>query len=115
MRAGRTDSSPTTGSCTNVQAEFYWVGNSTTYSQQSTTTGQFGQAFNTSINQYQFGALYHLRDRDHAWRPYLAGSLGFTHDANDGVAPNRIAFGVGLGGGVKDEPSRHVGLRDDAR
>jgi hypothetical protein len=80
----------------NVQAEFYWVGNSTTYSRQSTATGQYGEAFRTQIDQYQFGALYHLRDRDHAWRPYLAGSLGFTHDSNGGVTPNRTAFGVGL-------------------
>jgi hypothetical protein len=99
----------------NVQAEFYWVGNSTTYSRQSTATGQYGEAFRTQIDQYQFGALYHLRDRDHAWRPYLAGSLGFTHDSNGGVTPNRTAFGVGLGGGVKFEPTRHLGLRADAR
>jgi outer membrane protein with beta-barrel domain len=99
----------------NLQGEFYWVGNKTTYSQQSTATGAYSTAFNTRIDQYQFGALYHLRDRDHAWRPYLAGSLGFTHDSNGGVADNRTAFGLGLGGGFKYEPSRHFGVRVDAR
>jgi outer membrane protein W len=99
----------------NVQAEFYWVSNSTTYSQQSADTGQYGEAFKTHIDQYQFGALYHLRDRDNTVRPYLAGSIGFTHDSNDGGAPNRTAPGFGLGGGIKYEPSRHFGLRGDAR
>jgi hypothetical protein len=99
----------------NVQGEFYWVGNRTTYSQQSAATGAYGDAFTTRIDQYQFGALYHLRDRDHSWRPYLAGSLGFTHDSNGGTAANRTAFGIGLGGGIKFEPSRHFGLRADAR
>ena len=79
----------------NVQGEFYWIGNPTTYSQQSASTGIYGNAFDSRIDQYQFGALYHLRDRDHSWRPYLAGSLGFTHESNGGVAANRTAFGVG--------------------
>jgi hypothetical protein len=99
----------------NLQGEFYWVGNKTTYSQQDASTGAYGNAFNTRIDQYQFGALYHLRDREHVWRPYLAGSLGFTHDSNSGVADNRTAFGLGLGGGFKYEPSRHFGVRVDAR
>ena len=99
----------------NVQAEFYWVSNATTYTQQSAATGDYGQPFSTHINQYQFGALYHLRDRDYALRPYIAGSLGFTHDSNDGAMADRTALSFGIGGGVKYEASRHVGFRGDAR
>jgi len=99
----------------NVQAEFYWVGNSTTYSQQDAGTGQYGEAFTTSINQYQFGVRYHLRDRGNRWRPYFAGSLGFTHDSNGGNVEGRTAAGFGLGGGIDYQPSRHIGIRWDAR
>ncbi len=98
----------------NLDAEFAWVSNSTTYSQQDPLTGAFSTAFSTRINQFQFGGLYHLRDRDAAMRPYVVGSLGFTHDGNGG-AGDRTSFAFGLGGGAKFEPSRYVGARIEAR
>jgi hypothetical protein len=99
----------------NVHAEFQWVHNPTTYSGQSMLTGQYSQAFTTTIDQYQFGALYYFRDSGNTWRPYVAGSAGFTHDSNTGNNPSRMAAGFGLGGGVTYEFSNHFGLRTDAR
>lgn len=100
----------------NVQAEFLWIHNATTYSASSTDTpDQFAPAFHTAINQFQFGGLFLLRDRQFAFRPYLAGGLGFTHDSNEGAYPDRTAFSFSLGGGLKYQPSSHVGIRADAR
>jgi hypothetical protein len=98
-----------------LQLEFEWADNPTNYSAQDAVTGQYGQAFTSRIDQYQFGGLYFLRSRDFAWRPYIAATVGFTHDANGGNNPGRTAFGFGLGGGVKYPISRHVGFRGDAR
>lgn len=99
----------------NIQAEFLWASNPTTYSQQETDTGQYTQAFNTRIDQYQFGALYLLRDNTNTWRPYLAGSLGFTHDSNHSDNVGRTTFGATLGVGIKYRLSKHIGIRGDAR
>jgi hypothetical protein len=99
----------------NVEVELEWAHNPTTYSAQDALTGQYSQAFATSINQYQLGALYYLRDRGNAWRPYVAGSIGFTHDSNSGDNPGRTAIGFGLGGGVTRALSTHFGLRADVR
>ena len=99
----------------NLQAEFEWAHNPTTYSAQDALSGQYSRAFATSIDQYQFGALYYLRDPGIAWRPYVAISLGFTHDSNSGDNPGRTAAGFGLGGGVRYALSSHVGIRGDAR
>ncbi len=99
----------------NVQAEFVWLHNATTYSASTTVADQFQPAFHTAIDQFQFGGLVHLRDRDAVLRPYLAGGLGFTHDLNEGNNPDRSAFSFSLGGGIKVESSTHFGLRIDAR
>ena len=99
----------------NVQAEFLWVNNATTYVATPTDPAQAARTFRTSIDQYQVGGLFHLRDRDAAVRPYLAAGLGVTHDSNGGALPNRSAFGFSLGGGLKYEPTRRVGARIDAR
>jgi opacity protein-like surface antigen len=99
----------------NVQAEFLWIHNATTYSAARENPDQFAPAFHTSIDQFQFGGLFHLRDREYALRPYIAGGVGFTHDSNAGAFPDRSAFSFSLGGGLKYEPSSHFGLRADAR
>jgi len=99
----------------NLLAEFQWAHNPTTYSEQNTQTGQYSRAFTTRIDQYQLWALYYVRDPGNAWRPYVAGSVGVTHDSNSGANPSRIAAGFGLGGGVMYEFSRRFGLRADAR
>jgi len=97
-----------------VQAEFQWAHNPTTYSTQDSVTGQYAETFLTSINQYQFGALYYLRDTEHTWRTYVTGSFGLTHDSNAGGNPGRTVGAFGFGGGVIADLTRNVGFRADA-
>ena len=99
----------------NMQLEFMWNRNNTSYSGQSILTGQYHKAFDTTVDQFQFGALYMFLNSEHRLRPYIAGGLGFTHDSNGGGTPNRTEFGFNIGGGVKYYVSRHVGLRGDVR
>jgi len=99
----------------NIEAEFLWADNPTTYSAQSTDTGAFSEAYKSRIDQYQFGALYLFGDNATALRPYMVVSMGFTHDGNSDVAPGRSAIAFGAGGGIKYAFSRHFGFRGEAR
>jgi Outer membrane protein beta-barrel domain len=100
---------------TNFQAEFMWDRNWTSYSEQVYPNPQYVQAFNSDIDQYQFGFDYMVLGDEHKIRPYFAGSLGFTHEFNSGGTPNRTDFAYGLGGGVKYELNSHIGFRGDLR
>ena len=99
----------------NGQIEFMWNRNNTTYSARSILTNTYSKAFDSTIDQYQFGGLYMFRGSDHRLRPYFAGSVGFTHDSNGGGNSNRTEFSFSIGGGVKYYVNRHFGLRGDAR
>jgi hypothetical protein len=99
----------------NAQVEFMWGRNLTSYSAQIFPGEPFFKAYDSTIDQYQFGLLYMLFGEDHRLRPYLAGSLGFTHEFNSGGNPTRTDFSYSLGGGVKYGLSRHLALRGDAR
>ena len=109
----------------NGQLEFMWDRNNTSYSAHDITTQAYYKAYNSDIDQFQFGGLYMLRGSGHRLRPYVAASLGFTHDSNGsltssgstpaGTTPNRTAFAYSIGGGVKYYFNRHVGLRGDVR
>jgi hypothetical protein len=99
----------------NFQAEFLWAHNPTQYSERNIATGQYTKAFNTQIDQYQFGGLILLRDDRHKVRPYMATGLGFTRDSNSGGNPSRTAFAFNIGGGLKYEVNRFVGFRSDVR
>jgi hypothetical protein len=99
----------------NAQFEFMWDRNQTTYSDQQSFGGPYTKAFDSDVDQYQFGGLYMLLSREHRIRPYVAGSVGFTHEFNSGQTPNRLDFAYSIGGGVKYELSRHLALRGDAR
>ena len=99
----------------NTQLEFLWNRNNTSYSAQSILTGQYHKAFNSTVDQFQFGGLYMFLNSEHRLRPYIAAGLGFTHDANGSGTPDRTEFGFNIGGGVKYYVNRHVGLRGDAR
>lgn len=99
----------------NFQPEFMWNRNNTSYSAHNVLTNSYFKAFNSDIDQFQFGALYMFRDSEHALRPYAAASLGFTHESNDNGNPNRTAFAWSVGGGVKYAISRHFGFRGDLR
>jgi hypothetical protein len=99
----------------NLQTEFMWDRNNTSYSARQVIDGTYIKAYNSDIDQYQFGFQYMFRDSSHRFRPYAAGSVGFTHDSNGGGNPNRTEFSYSLGGGAKYYLSRHFGLRGDIR
>ena len=99
----------------NMQAEFLWAHNPTSYSEHTIVTPQYIKAFNTQIDQFQFGGLFFLRGSGHKLRPYMGGGVGFTHDTNGGGNANRTALGFSLGGGVKYNVARHLGFRGDVR
>lgn len=99
----------------NAQFELLWDRNMTSYSEQQVPGGPFTKAYNSDVDQYQFGALYMLFGDEHKWRPYVAGSLGFTHEFNDNGNPTRLDFSYGIGGGVKSALTKHLSFRGDAR
>jgi len=109
----------------NSQLEFMWDRNNTSYSGHDITTLQYYKAYNSDIDQFQFGGLFMFRGSEHKLRPYIAASLGFTHDSNGSVTspesstpattPNRTAFAYSVGGGMKYYINRHVGFRGDLR
>jgi Outer membrane protein beta-barrel domain len=99
----------------NLQAELLWASNPTTYSAQSTATGQYDRSYTTHVDQYQCGALYLLRGKQNSLRPYISGGVGLTHDAASGGNPSRAALGFGLGAGVKYTLSGHLAIRSDVR
>jgi hypothetical protein len=99
----------------NFQAELMWDRNNTSYSAHQIIDGSYVKAFDSNINQFQFGGAYTFLGSEHRLRPYVAGSVGFTHDSNGAGNSNRTEFGYSLGGGVKYYISRHVGFRGDLR
>src|SRR5258708_9817156 len=95
----------------NFQAEFMWDRNNTSYSARQVIDGTYVKAYNSDIDQYQFGFQYVFRDSSHSLRPYAAASVGFTHDSNGGGRPQRAGFSYSLGGGGKYYLSRDFRLR----
>jgi outer membrane protein W len=99
----------------NAEFEFMWDRNLTSYSDQRTPGAAYMKAYNSSVDQYQFGALFTILGEEHKWRPYIAGGLGFTHEFNSGGNPPRLDFSYSFGGGVKYALTRHLSFRGDAR
>lgn len=99
----------------NAQFEFMWNRNLTSYSVQPAPGAPYTKAYDSSVDQFQFGALYMFLGDEYKWRPYLAGSLGFTHEFNSGGNPTRLDFSYGIGGGVKYRLTRYLSFRGDAR
>ncbi|MGA2960449.1 MAG: outer membrane beta-barrel protein [Candidatus Korobacteraceae bacterium] len=103
-----------------LQLEFMWTRNPTTYSQHDFVTGLYTEAYDSNIDQYQFGLLYPFRGsgfyrEERKFVPFVAGGLGFTHESNDNGNADRTAFAFNLGGGVKYYLSKNFGLRGDIR
>jgi opacity protein-like surface antigen len=98
----------------NAQAELLWGRSNTSFSARDMTTRTYTKIFNSDIDHVQFGFLYMLRNSELKLRPFIAASIGFTHESND-ANPNRTLFGYGLGGGVKYTVTPHFALRGDAR
>lgn len=99
----------------NAEFEFMWDRNLTSYSEQPTPGAAYVKAYNSTVDQYQFGVLYSVLGNEHKLRPYIAASLGFTHEFNSGGNPTRLDFSYSAGGGIKYELSRHIAFRADAR
>ncbi|MGB7845670.1 MAG: outer membrane beta-barrel protein [Candidatus Acidiferrum sp.] len=99
----------------NSQLEFMWNRNNTSYSAHNVLTSSYFNAYHSDVDQYQFGGLYMFRNSEVRLRPYVAASVGFTHDSNSNGTPNRTEFSYSLGGGVKYALSRHLALRGDIR
>jgi hypothetical protein len=99
----------------NFQAEFLWDRNNTSYSGRQISDGTYVKLYNSDVDQFQFGGAYTLLDSTHKLRPYMAMSVGFTHDSNGSGFPNRTEFAFSVGGGVKYSLTRHIGLRGDIR
>jgi hypothetical protein len=99
----------------NSQFEFLWDRNLTSYSLQPAPGAPYIKAYDSTVDQYQFGALYMFLGDEHKWRPYFAGSLGFTHEFNSGGNPTRLDFSYGIGGGVKYTLTHYLSFRGDAR
>ncbi len=98
-----------------AQFEFGWNRNSTTFRERLAPNPSFVRAFDSDIDQYQFGMLYMFTGNEHKIRPYVAAGVGFEHEFNSGLTPNRTDFAYNLGGGVKYMFTQHLGFRADAR
>jgi Outer membrane protein beta-barrel domain len=99
----------------NSQFDFMWNRNNTSYDAHDILTNSYFHAYDSDIDQFQFGALYMFRSSDVKLRPYIVGGVGFTHDSNSNSTPNRTEFSWSIGGGVKYFAGRHIGFRADAR
>jgi opacity protein-like surface antigen len=99
----------------NAQVEFSWHRTSPTFNERVFPSTVYAKAFDSDIDQYQFGLLYMLFGDEHKIRPYIAGGLGFAHQSNSGANPSSTKFAYNLGGGVKYMFTSHFGLRGDAR
>ncbi|PWT86895.1 MAG: hypothetical protein C5B56_11670 [Proteobacteria bacterium] len=99
----------------NAQFEFSWSRNSTTFSERIFPSTIYVKAFDSDIDQYQFGLQYMLLGDEHKIRPFIAGGVGFAHQSNSGANPGGTDFAYNLGGGVKYMFTEHFGVRGDAR
>jgi len=99
----------------NSQFDFMWNRNNTSYDARNILTNSYFHAYDSDIDQFQFGALYMFRNSEVKLRPYVVGGVGFTHDSNNNGTPNRTEFSWSIGGGVKYYVSRHIGFRGDVR
>jgi hypothetical protein len=98
-----------------VQFEFMWDRNPTTFDQHSPATNIYTTGYNSTVSQYQWGALYMFRSPEQKLRPYAAASIGLTHFANAAPEPTDTEISFGVGGGIKYYATRHFGFRADAR
>jgi opacity protein-like surface antigen len=102
----------------NSQAELMWARNYTTFQAHDLTTNTYSKAFDSAYDQFQLGFLFMFRNSERKLRPFIAGSIGATHEANSGgsaTQPDRTMFAFGLGGGAKYDVSKHFSLRGDLR
>ena len=97
------------------QVEGMWNRNISSFDEHNTATGIYTNAYNSNIDQVNFGLAWSFRNPEQKLRPYIAGGLGFTHDSNSGGNPSDTEFSYSIGGGVKYYFTRHFGFRGDLR
>ncbi len=98
----------------NLQFEFLYLRNPTTYSFHDFTSGQWTPFYDTTVNTFQWGILAQFR-ADQKLRPFVAAGLGFAHEMNSGANPSRTVFAYNIGGGVKYFVNSHFGFRGEWR
>lgn len=70
-------------------------------------TGQ--TLFDLDVDYYHVGGTYLILDGP--WQPFVVGTLGATHLNPDASGTESLTrFSIGLGGGVRYVPTRHLGL-----
>jgi hypothetical protein len=97
-------------------AEFMWAYNKADTVAQPKGEGSDVKVFTLDINQYIGNFLIHFARREKAVRPFVLLGVGATslHAARVGVDGSTRLVGD-LGGGVKYNFSRHLGLRLQAK
>jgi opacity protein-like surface antigen len=94
--------------------EAQWDHNATTFSVQN-ADGSYSKVNDSNVDAVTFGVRFMFRQDNKKVRPYGSVGLGFTHDANNDNVPSQTHFAFAAGGGVEYFPTRHFGLRGDAR
>jgi opacity protein-like surface antigen len=98
------------------QAEFMWNRQPTELRAHDAVFGGLTDIGSANLDMYQWGILWEMRGEPAKIRPEVGFGLGFTHFGTYGVLPDmNYRFAYNVGGGVKYEFSRHVGLRFDVR
>jgi hypothetical protein len=91
-----------------TQLEFYFSRQETELKQEedlfaSTTL------FDLDVDYYHLGGTYRLRYGP--WEPFVVGTLGATHLAPEPPGLDSLTrFSLGLGGGLRFFPTKHLGL-----
>jgi len=94
--------------------EAQWDHNPTTFSVQN-ADGSYSKVNDSNEDTVTFGVRFMFRPDNKKVRPYGSLGLGFTHDANNDNVASVTHFAFVAGGGVEYLPTRHFGLRGDAR
>jgi opacity protein-like surface antigen len=97
-------------------AEFKWIRQPTELRAHNVDTGETSDVGPAAIDSYQWGFLWDMRDEEAHLIPFTALGLGFTHFGTNGALTdfsNRFSYSVG--GGLKYNLTKHVGLRLDVR
>jgi len=96
--------------------EFMWNRQPTTLSAHDAATGLLATvAPDTTIDMYQFSALYQFRSYDAKLRPFIVGGGGFAHINSQGVLDFSNRFTFNFGTGLKYFFDPHLGLRAEVR
>ena len=98
------------------QLEFMWNHQPTELGAHDLITDVTSPVGPATLDMYQWGFLTEFRGDRAKLKPFVVAGLGFTHFNTNGALSdfgNRFAYNIG--GGVKYQFDRHVGLRLDVR